>query len=150
MSLAEFRVSVKVKAPCDEVWQQLVDWKSQSEWMALTKVHSSADGDGLSGVGTEIHAFTGIGKFGLWDHMRVTHWEPPQFCAVDHYGHWIKGIGEFRLVALTDSQTRFDWYEKINAPAALLALIKPGILIAVYISLRKFSRKVSARKPNSQ
>ena len=150
MSLSEFRISVKVKAPLADVWTQLVDWKSQGEWMALTKVHSSADANGLSGVGTEIHAFTGIGKIGIWDHMRVTTWQPPLFCAVDHYGHWIKGIGEFRLTALTDSQTRFDWYEKISAPSALLALIKPGILIAVFFSLRKFSRTVSARKPNSQ
>lgn len=150
MSLADFRISVKVKAPLIEVWTELVDWKSQGDWMALTKVNSSADFNGVSGVGTEIHAFTGIGKFGIWDHMRVTHWEPPIFCAVDHYGKWIKGIGEFRLTALGDSETRFDWYEKINAPSVLLAFIKPGILVAVFISLRKFSRKVSASKPNSQ
>ena len=150
MSLADFRISVKVKAPLIEVWTELVDWKSQGDWMALTKVNSSADFNGVSGVGTEIHAFTGIGKFGIWDHMRVTHWEPPNFCAVDHYGKWIKGIGEFRLTALADSETRFDWYEKIYAPSVLLALIKPGILVAVFISLRKFSRKVSATKPNSQ
>ena len=150
MSLADFRISVKVEAPLLEVWTELVDWKSQGDWMALTKVNSSADINGVSGVGTEIHAFTGIGKFGIWDHMRVTHWEPPNFCAVDHYGKWIKGIGEFRLTALADSETRFDWYEKINAPSVLLAFIKPGILVAVFISLRKFSRKVSATKPNSQ
>lgn len=145
MTIKEFRVSVTVHAPQEQVWSALVDWKSQGEWMALTHVTSSVDDGGESGIGTEIRAFTGIGKIGVWDEMRVTHWDPPTFCAVDHFGRWIKGIGEFRLTAITSNQTRFDWYEKINAPAPLLALIKPGILIAVYLSLRRFARSVTAR-----
>jgi len=143
--LNEFRVSVKVFAPVDQVWNKLVNWQSQGEWMALTHVTSSVDDGGESGVGTEIRAFTGIGKVGVWDEMRVTQWDPPTFCAVDHYGRWIKGVGEFRLTAISSHSTRFDWYEKINAPAPLLALIKPGILIAVYFSLRRFARSVTAR-----
>lgn len=145
MSLSEFRVSIRINVPQVEVWKYLVDWKSQGDWMALTSVTSSADDSGVSGIGTEIHAFTGIGKFGIMDEMRVTKWDPPNFCAVDHYGRWIKGIGEFRLIAISDSTTRFDWYERIDAPTALLALIKPGILIAVRFSLRKFARRISAR-----
>ena len=62
MTLDEFRVSVKINAPRDQVWRRLVDWKSQGDWMALTKVNSSADNGGVSGVGTEIKAFTGIGR----------------------------------------------------------------------------------------
>lgn len=150
MSINEFRVSIRINASRDDVWRYLVDWKSQGDWMALTKVTSSADVSGISGVGTEISAFTGIWKFGIWDHMKVTQWEPPTFCAVDHYGKLIKGIGEFRLTVDADSSTRFDWYEKIEAPRALLAVIKPGILIAVYFSLRKFARRISTSKPNSQ
>lgn len=145
MTINEFKVSVTVDAPQNEVWSALVDWKSQGDWMALTNVTSSIDNGGESGVGTEIRAFTGIGKIGVWDEMRVTRWDPPRFCAVDHYGRLIKGIGEFRLTAVTSTTTRFDWYEKINAPALLLALIKPGVLIAVYFSLRRFARSVSAR-----
>lgn len=145
MTINEFKVSVTVDAPQNEVWSALVDWKSQGDWMALTNVTSSIDNGGESGVGTEIRAFTGIGKIGVWDEMRVTRWDPPRFCAVDHYGRLIKGIGEFRLTAVTSTTTRFDWYEKINAPALLLALIKPGVLITVYFSLRRFARSVSAR-----
>jgi hypothetical protein len=144
MTIDEFKVSVKVNAPVIDVWKILVDWKSQGDWMALTHVTSSIDDGGESGVGTEIRAFTGIGRIGVWDEMRVTHWDPPSFCAVDHYGRLIKGIGEFRLTALTATTTRFDWYEKISAPALLLALIKPGVLIAVYFSLRRFARAVTA------
>ena len=71
MAMNEFKVSVTVDAPQIEVWNALVDWKSQGEWMALTYVTSSVDSGGDSGIGTEIRAFTGIGKFGVWDEMRV-------------------------------------------------------------------------------
>ncbi|MEY3325975.1 MAG: hypothetical protein RL694_862 [Actinomycetota bacterium] len=138
--LEEFRVTVTVSGEINKVWEKLVDWKSQGEWMALTKVSSSADDGGVSGIGTEISAFTGVGKFGVWDKMRVTKWEPPIFCAVDHYGRWIKGIGEFQLTQISPDKVRFDWYEKIIAPKFLLALVKPGIILAVTYSLRKFAR----------
>lgn len=140
--LNQFKVSVEVAAPIEEVWAKLVSWKSQSEWMALTKVWSSADQDGKSGVGTVIEAFTGIGKLGILDQMKVIEWQPPTYCAVDHYGKFIKGLGEFRLVAISPERTRFDWYEEIDAPSWVLAMIKPGILIAVRYSLRKFARTV--------
>lgn len=142
--LNEFRVSVTISAPLNIVWAKLVDWKSQSEWMALTRVWSSADKDGNSEVGTIIEAFTGIGKLGILDQMKVIEWKPPTFCAVDHYGKFIKGIGEFRLVAISPKQTRFDWYEKIEAPSWVLAMIKPGILLAVRYSLWKFARTMPA------
>ena len=142
MPLNEFKLSINISAPISEVWAKLVDWKSQGEWMALTHVWSSSDNDGNSGVGTVIEAITGIGKFGILDQMRVVAWNPPTFCAVDHFGRFIKGIGEFRLVELSPSETRFDWYERIDAPRWLLALIRPGILVAVKFSLSRFARSV--------
>lgn len=135
----EFRISIEIAAPIQRVWAELVDWKKQGDWMALTRVEASATGAKDSGIGTTIDAFTGIGNFGILDKMRVTKWEPPVFCEVDHYGKIIKGIGTFNLVALSDSRTRFDWYERIDAPKFILALAKPGILMAVYLSLRKFA-----------
>lgn len=143
MAIDEFRVSVIIKASQKVVWNHLVDWKSQGTWMALTSVTSSVDNGGTSGVGTDIKAFTGIGKFGILDEMRVVSWEPPHLCAVDHYGRWIKGIGEFQVKVISENVTRFDWYEKIQAPRLLLALIKPGIIIAVRYSLWRFARSIT-------
>ena len=138
--LREFRVSVLINADVNQVWEKLINWRSQGEWMALTKVWSSVDSGGQSGVGTEISAFTGVGKFGVLDKMRVTKWDPPTFCAVEHYGKLIKGVGEFRLTQVAENQVRFDWYEEIAAPKLVLALVKPGVIIAVTYSLRKFAR----------
>lgn len=139
MKIKEFRVSLRIPATTQEVWDELVTWKNQGDWMALTKVTSSNIGPKDSGVGTTIEAFTGIGKFGILDQMKVVDWQPPKYCKVDHYGKFIKGIGIFNLKE-EDGMTRFDWYEEIKAPRALLILTKPFILIAVYVSLRKFAR----------
>lgn len=139
MKIEEFRVTLRIPAPTQKVWDELVTWKNQGNWMALTKVTSSHNGPTDSGVGTTIEAFTGIGKFGILDQMRVIDWQPPKYCKVDHYGKIIKGIGIFNLID-ENGITRFDWYEEIKAPRALLILIKPFILIAVYASLRKFAR----------
>ena len=137
--LKDFNATVFVAAPQIEVWRSLVDWKSQGEWMALTRVTASDNGADDSGVGTTIDAFTGIGALGILDRMKVTDWEPPTFCRVDHYGKIIRGIGEFRLTEVAGG-TRFDWYEEIKAPKLVLLLIKPFILITVKLSLRKFAR----------
>lgn len=137
--LSEFRASVTIAAPVAQVWRELVNWESQGNWMALTKVTSSDKGADDSGIGTVIEAFTGIGPFGVLDKMKVTDWRPPTFCRVDHYGKIIKGIGEFELVDLGE-KTRFDWFEEIKAPKLVLLLIKPFILISVNYSLRKFAR----------
>lgn len=137
--LSEFRARVTIDAPVSQVWRELVNWESQGNWMALTKVTSSDKGADDSGVGTTIEAFTGVGPFGVLDKMKVTEWQPPTFCRVDHYGKIIKGIGEFELIEV-GGKTRFDWFEKIEAPKLVLLLIKPFILISVNYSLRKFAR----------
>lgn len=137
--LSEFRARVTIEAPVSQVWRELVNWESQGNWMALTKVTSSDKGADDSGIGTIIEAFTGVGPFGVLDKMKVTEWQPPTFCRVDHYGKIIKGIGEFELIEV-DGKTRFEWFEKIEAPKPVLLLIKPFILISVNYSLRKFAR----------
>jgi hypothetical protein len=138
----EFRITIKIKAPVNKVWNELVTWRNQGNWMALTKVESSDIGPDDSGIGTTIKAFTGIGKFGVLDLMKVTDWQPPNFCRVDHYGKIIKGIGEFKLTEVGD-ETRFDWYEEIIAPKAILFIVKPFILFAVILSLRKFAGSIN-------
>ena len=87
--ISNLTLTIKINKPVDEVWQSLVDWKSQSKWMLQTKVWSELDQDRTvkNGKGVLIFAFTGIFpnlypkfKLGILDTMEVTNWQPPHLC----------------------------------------------------------------------
>jgi hypothetical protein len=137
-------LSLVIDAPIDAVWASLADWESQGDWMLQTTVEVTSHI--REGVGTTIAAFTGIGKFGVMDHMQVTRWEPPFICDVLHTGTIIKGTGRFQLTAIDSRTTRFDWSEEILAPRALFLLIAPGLYAGVRISLMNLSRQLRQRK----
>lgn len=149
----EFNVTLEFKSPDRElevaqVWDRLVDWEGQSDWMFQTKVWSDLSGEHENGVGIKIWALTGLfakkfpsAKLGLLDEMVVTKWQPPLFCEVDHVGRIIKGLGTFRLEPI-EGGIRFHWFERIAAPWPLLLLVRPGILAGVHISLRRLRRLV--------
>jgi uncharacterized protein YndB with AHSA1/START domain len=131
-------MSLIIKAPIEKVWAALADWESQGDWMLQTKVEVTSQI--REGIGTTISAFTGVGKFGVMDHMIVTSWQPPHICDVLHTGKIIKGTGRFQLVAVDSKTTRFDWSEEIVAPRVIFLLIAPGLYAGVGISLTKFGR----------
>jgi uncharacterized protein YndB with AHSA1/START domain len=133
-----------IKAPIETVWASLADWESQGEWILQTTVEVTSEI--RQGVGTTIAAFTGIGKFGVMDHMVVTSWQPPRICDVLHTGKIIKGTGRFELTAIDQDTTRFDWSEEIVAPRVAFLVLAPGLYLGVRLSLAKLSRHLSARK----
>ena len=147
-------LTVEINQPIKIVWQHLVDWRSQSDWMLQTKVWSELDQDRTvkNGKGVLIFAFTGLFpklypklKLGVLDTMEVVNWHPPYKCDVLHIGRIIRGTGSFELVSNSDSKkggTTFYWSEEIIAPAVFIAILKPFILLGVRISLRRFTRLV--------
>jgi hypothetical protein len=137
-------MSLVIQAPLEKVWAALADWESQGEWMLQTTVEVTSEI--REGVGTTIAAFTGIGKFGVMDHMVVTSWQPPYICDVVHTGKIIKGTGRFHLSAIDENTTRFDWSEEILTPRVIFLLIAPGLYAGVRISLAKLSRHLRDRK----
>jgi hypothetical protein len=137
-------MSLVIQAPIEKVWAAIADWESQGDWMLQTTVKVTSQI--REGVGTTIAAFTGIGKFGVMDHMVVTSWQPPYICDVLHTGKIIKGTGRFQLSAIDDDSTRFDWSEEILTPRVIFLLIAPGLYVGVRISLTKFSRLLRDRK----
>jgi hypothetical protein len=147
-------LTVEINQPIKIVWQHLVDWRSQSDWMLQTKVWSELDQDRTvkNGKGVLIFAFTGLFpklypklKLGVLDTMEVVNWHPPYKCDVLHIGRIIRGTGSFELASNSDSKkggTTFYWSEEIIAPAVFIAILKPFILLGVRISLRRFARLV--------
>ena len=150
--LSNLSLTVKINKPVKSVWSALVDWQGQSDWMLQTKVWSELDQDRTvkNGKGVLIFAFTGLFpklypklKLGILDTMEVTKWKPPVICEVVHIGRVIRGTGKFELKPVQGG-TVFFWQEEILAPAIVLLFLKPMLLIGVWLSLRRFSRQVSA------
>ena len=150
--LSNLSLTIKINKPIKTVWGALVDWQGQSNWMLQTKVWSELDQDRTvkNGKGVLIFAFTGLFpklypnlKLGILDTMEITKWKPPVICEVVHIGRVIRGTGKFELKSVRGG-TVFYWQEEILAPAIVLLFIKPMLLIGVWLSLRRFSRQVSA------
>ena len=150
--LSNLSLTIKINKPVKSVWSALVDWQGQSDWMLQTKVWSELDQDRTvkNGKGVLIFAFTGLFpklypklKLGILDTMEVTKWKPPVICEVIHIGRVIRGTGKFELKPVRGG-TVFFWQEEIVAPAIVLLFLKPMLLIGVWLSLRRFSRQVSA------
>ena len=150
--LSNLSLTIKINKPVKSVWSALVDWQGQSDWMLQTKVWSELDQDRTvkNGKGVLIFAFTGLFpklypklKLGILDTMEVTKWKPPVICEVVHIGRVIRGAGKFELKPVRGG-TVFFWREEIVAPAIVLLFLKPMLLIGVWLSLRRFSRQVSA------
>ena len=150
--LSHLELNIKINRPIESVWNSLVDWRSQSEWMLQTKVWVTSQN--RDGVGTCISAFTGpLYKFypkfaflGLLDTMVVTNWQPPTICDVEHTGKILKGSGRFKLTAISENRCRFDWSESIHCPRIVFLLIAPFLWAGVRISLARLSTSLRPRE----
>lgn len=138
MTSNNISITVIIKAPIQEVWNALALWEKQGDWMLQTKVWVTSQI--TEGVGTDISAFTGIGRLGILDTMSVTTWQPPHTCEVVHSGKIIKGTGRFHLRQIDQSTTAFDWSEVVMAPRVIFLMIWPALYGGVRISLARFSR----------
>ncbi len=111
--MPELTVSVDVAAPQEQTWAAITDWERQGEWILATKVRQRSTD--RAGLGTEIEAVTGFGPLGVRDTMRVTEWDPPRRCTMQHTGRLIRGRGIFEVVAAPGG-SRFSWTEDLELP----------------------------------
>ncbi len=118
--MPEVVVGVDVDAPPEQTWAVLTDWERQGEWVLATTVRLRSAT--RVGVGTEIEALTGVGKVGVRDRMRVTGWDPPRRCTMQHTGRLIRGRGIF-VVAPRPGGSRFTWTEDLELPFGLIGRI---------------------------
>lgn len=149
--LSHLELNIKINRPLESVWSSLVDWRSQSEWMLQTKVWSELDQDRTvkNGKGILIFAFTGLFpklypklRLGILDTMEITNFKPPVLCEVVHIGRVIRGTGQFKLIK-TKNGTIFNWQENLIAPSIFLIVMKPVLLLGVWLSLRRFARQLT-------
>ena len=113
---SDLTVTIDIDAPVQRVWDAVVDWDNQGDWMLGTQVRGTVQ-SGV-GVGGGLEAFTGVRGIGFLDTMEITAWDPPHRCDVRHTGRLVRGTGVFEVLALPGGQrSRFVWQESLE-PAA--------------------------------
>ncbi|MDQ4084920.1 MAG: SRPBCC family protein [Actinomycetota bacterium] len=144
MSSVLVRESVVVAGTPEQVWSFVVDWPRQSEWIPATKVWGVTEG---AGVGAQIEAWTGKGRFGYLDTMTITAWDPPHRCEVLHTGRMLRGEGGFVVAPAGSGRARLEWWERFTMPGGLLGrllrpLARPVLRVGVRLALRSLQRGV--------
>jgi hypothetical protein len=147
----ELTVPVEVDAPAEAVWDYVTDWERQGEWMLGTRVRVTG-GDGR-GVGTTLHAITGVGPLGVVDTMDVVEFDGPPAAApwraaVRHTGRVIRGEGFFEVVALGPQRSRFTFTELVDLPLGRLGraawpLAEPVVRAGFVASLKRMAARVA-------
>lgn len=136
--MSQLAASVEVGVAAQRLWDAVVDWDAQSEWMLLTTVR------GGHGEGAVVEGRTGVGRFRFADPMVVTLWDPPRRCVVRHTGRAIRGTAAFEVEPLGERRSRFVWTEWVVPPLGDLgevgfALVRPLLLVLVRRSLRRLA-----------
>lgn len=142
MSPVELSLSVEVKASQQKVFNKIVDWESQGQWMLGTKVSGTKNNG--QGLGGEINAWTGFWKIGFNDPMVITQWIEPKIVDVKHIGRVVKGTGSMVVEKVDENNSRFIWSESINLPFGFIGkigwiIIKPFFVSGIKFSLNKFA-----------
>lgn len=148
MSRTVLELRQDIAAPAQVVWDAVVDWPAQGEWMLGTQVRVSR-GDGKS-TGSELAAYSGVKPLGFLDTMVITEWAPPRRCVVDHTGTLVRGAGIFEVLPLTDRTCELVWREELDLPLGVVGrlgwpLVKPPFTVGVRYSLRKLARYCEER-----
>lgn len=137
-------MSTVLDASPKEVWADVQDIASHSEWMA-DAVQIRFLTAQTSGVGTRFECDTKIGPIRLTDVMEITEWVPGKAMGVTHTG-LVTGTGRFTLKKVRGGRTRFQWKERLRYPIWLGgpvgALVSKPLLAWVW---RRSMRNLQAR-----
>jgi carbon monoxide dehydrogenase subunit G len=136
---------VTVAKPPRAVWDAVVDWRRQGEWVAFTTVSAEPGGHQ---VGERLTAVTKVGPVGFADVMEVTRWDPPRRVDVKHLGNVVRGTATFR-VEPAPGGSRFFWVEDIDIPLGVLglagfSLVEPLVRLMLRRSMRRLVRQLEA------
>ena len=129
--------TVDIAARASTVWDYVTDWPRQEEWIPKTRVEKVDD---AASVGGRFRAWTGLGVppsggtrgasprgLGFWDPMTITSWERTPDgggrCEVLHRGSVVHGEGEFAVISIDESHSRFVWAELLVVPGGRVGAV---------------------------
>ncbi|MCA1823940.1 MAG: SRPBCC family protein [Frankia sp.] len=138
--MAELAVSVDVAVDAQQLWDLVVDWPRQGEWVFLTTVRG--DGNALGG---RLEAVTGRGRLRFVDPMEIVTWDPPRRCVVRHHGKVVRGSAAFEVEDRGPGQSRFTWVEWLELPLGIVGqlgwlVVRPLVAATIRLSLRRLAR----------
>lgn len=143
-------IDTTIAAPRAVVWDVLVDWESQSEWM-VDAVEIEVVSPQRAGVGTTVRCPTRILGVVIPDVVRVTEWRHRERLAVVHLGSpLVQGGAAFDLADTPDMGTRVRWTEDVPVPLGPLAavlgrtVIQPFLRLVFNRSLARLKRRCEA------
>ena len=151
--MARVEERTHIHRPVAAVWDLLVRWEHQPEWMQDAR-SVTVTSPQREGVGVTISVPTDI-AFGIvvTDVMEVTRWDPQQRIDVRHTGRVIRGHGAFELhpTRLPDGGegTLFTWWEEVDAPLGRLGDRAAQLLVMPWVS-RVFRRSLRALKAHAE
>jgi hypothetical protein len=142
--MARVQVATHVEASPEEVWDLLVQWERQPEWMVDARA-VTVQGTRRDGEGVRLACRTDI-AFGLEldDILVVTGWQPPASLAVSHEGPVMRGAGAFELHR-TDAGTHLVWWEEFSTPLGAVGDAAATVLLVPWVR-RIFRRSVANLK----
>lgn len=143
-SRVRIAVTRYVFAAPGRIWEVLVDWERQPQWM-LDARDVRVLSEIRRGEGVRLECPTNVLGFTVRDVMRVTSWQPPRRLGVSHEGRLITGDGAFDLES-TAVGTRVTWTEHVLAPLGRVGELGARVVVRPLIhrlfasSLTRFKR----------
>ena len=137
---------ISIAASPQAVWDAIVDWERQNDWIPFTVVRREPGGPG---VGERFVAVTKVGPVGFADPMEVIGWQPPERADVRHLGRVVRGTGTFEVRPRGASASTFVWTESLDLPLGRLGrlgwpLVRPAMVAGVRLSLKRFAAYAEA------
>lgn len=134
-------VDVPTAAPREAVWDVLVDWERQADWMVdAESVHVLTPE--REGVGVTVRCPTNLLGLTVQDVMRVTRWEEHELLEVVHLGGVITGTGAFELRDGPGDGSTIHWWEEVDPPLGALGEWGASWLVAPVVR-RLFTRSLT-------
>lgn len=146
--MARVEVATHVEAPPERVWDVLVDWEAQPDWMvdarSVRVVGSRRDGEGVRlACRTNI-----VFGFEVDDTIVVTGWRPGRLLAVSHEATLISGAGAFELRA-TGHGTLLVWWEEFSVPLGFVGEAVATVAVVPWVR-RVFRRSLAGLKQRAE
>jgi uncharacterized protein YndB with AHSA1/START domain len=140
-------LEIAIAAPRAIVWDVLVDWEHQSDWM-LDAVEIEVVSAQRSGIGTTVRCPTRILGIVIPDVVRVTEWVQRERLGVVHIGcPLVQGSAAFDLSDTPDRGTLVHWTEDVPVPFGSLGAALGRFVLEPFMAMvfRRSLRRLQAR-----